>query len=329
MGEATLGRHIGNRAALWGGLCGLFPDLDLFVPFSDPVMSFTYHRSFSHSIFVLTLLTPLFVWLILKIHPNTRAYRFRWYGLVFLAFVTHILLDCLTVYGTQILWPLQTPPVMWSSIFIIDPAYSMPLFFGVVAALVLSRKTLRGHRISTICLAVSTMYLVWGIGAKLHVEHVARTSLEKQYISYDKLLTIPAPFNTLLWRVLVMDDNGYYEGFYSLLDDAPHVKLDHHPSDRHLLEGLDNHWPVKRLQWFTHGYYSVGKRVNEIMMTDLRMGSEPSYVFRFIIARRGNPHAQPIPSRRVRSKINWEMLGLVWQRIWTSEPERGNHHGAS
>jgi len=328
VGEATLGRHIGNRAALWGGVCGLFPDLDLFVPFTDPVMSFTYHRSFSHSIFVLTLLTPLFVWLILKVHPNTRRYRYRWYGLVFLAFATHVLLDCLTVYGTQILWPLPTPPVMGSSIFIIDPAYSVPLFLGVLAALVLSRRSFRGHRINTVCLALSTIYVIWGIGAKLHVEQVARTSLEQQGIPYTQLLTVPAPFNTILWRVLVMDDKGYHEGFYSLLDEAPHVKLNHYPSDRDLLEGIDSHWPVKRLQWFTHGFYSVGKWVDDVMITDLRMGSEPGYVFRFIVARMANPHAQPTPSRRVASEINWDMLGWIWERIWSTEPERGRHHGA-
>jgi len=144
VGEAVLGRRVGRRALLWGGLCGLLPDLDVLIPYADAVKSFTFHRGFSHSIFVLTALTPIFVWLILKFHPTTRAYRWGWFKLVFLAFVTHILLDGLTVYGTQILWPLPTPPVMWSAIFIIDPAYSIPLLVGVVAAVVMSRKIGRG-----------------------------------------------------------------------------------------------------------------------------------------------------------------------------------------
>ena len=140
VGEATLGREIGRRAMLWGGICGLFPDLDVLVPLGDAVKNFTYHRGPSHSLFVLAALTPLFVYVILKLHPRTTQYRIKWYALVYLAFATHVLLDCLTVYGTQILWPLNTPPVMWSTIFIIDPAYSIPLLFGVLAALILSRK---------------------------------------------------------------------------------------------------------------------------------------------------------------------------------------------
>ncbi|MCB1809635.1 MAG: metal-dependent hydrolase, partial [Candidatus Competibacteraceae bacterium] len=58
VGTAVLGRRIGYRAALWGGICGTLPDLDVFVPFGDPVADFTYHRSFSHSLLVLTALTP-------------------------------------------------------------------------------------------------------------------------------------------------------------------------------------------------------------------------------------------------------------------------------
>ena len=109
VGEAVLGKHIGNRAILWGGIFGLLPDLDVLIPFGDAVKDFTYHRGFSHSLFVLTALTPIFVWLVMKVHPSTAQYRNRWFSLVFLSLITHVLLDCLTVYGTQILWPLATP----------------------------------------------------------------------------------------------------------------------------------------------------------------------------------------------------------------------------
>jgi inner membrane protein len=112
VGEVALGRKIGNRAVLWGGICGMFPDLDVVIPLGDAVKDFTYHRSASHSLFVLTLLTPFFVWMIIKLHPKTNHYRNRLVALVFLAFTTHILLDCFTVYGTQAFWPLPIPPIM-------------------------------------------------------------------------------------------------------------------------------------------------------------------------------------------------------------------------
>jgi inner membrane protein len=320
VGEATLGRQAGRRAWMWGAFCGLFPDLDIFFPFADAVKRFTYHRGPSHSLFVLAALTPLFVWFILKFHPQTALFKKRWYGLVYLAFTTHVLLDCLTVYGTQIFWPLTTPPVMWSTIFIIDPAYSAPLFLGVLAALIVSRKKSWGHTANTVCLLLSTLYLLWSVGAKVYVTNLAHESMRQQNISYQKLLTVPAPFNTLLWRVLAIEDKGYYEGFYSMLDRNRSIQMTFYPSDKTLLAGLSNHWPVKRLQWFTHGFYAVKRQMDDIVMTDLRMGMEPFYVFQFKVGTVKNPHGRPTKIKRVAGQRRWDILRWVWHRIWSDSP---------
>jgi inner membrane protein len=329
VGEATLGRRVGRKAMLWGGFCGLFPDLDILIPFQDAVKDFTYHRSASHSLFVLALLTPVLVRMIVRLHPQTAVYRNRWYLLVFLALSTHVLLDCFTVYGTQIFWPLATPPVMGSTIFIIDPAYSIPLLAGVLGALLLSRKTTAGWMLNAAGLALSTFYLTWSAGAKIHVTEAARASLNRQGIGHEKLLTVPSPFNTVLWRILVMDTDagGYYEGFYSLLDGKREIRFVHYPSRTSLLEPVADHWPVRRLQWFTHGFYSVEKEGDSIVFTDLRMGMEPAYVFRFKVAAIEGENIRPKPSRRVASRPRWEQLRWVWQRIWQPDPAAARLYG--
>ena len=43
LGQAVLGRKLGWRAALAGGLVATIPDLDVMVPFDDPIADFTYH----------------------------------------------------------------------------------------------------------------------------------------------------------------------------------------------------------------------------------------------------------------------------------------------
>jgi inner membrane protein len=320
IGEATMGRQVGRKALLWGGLCGLFPDLDILVPFSDAVKDFTYHRSASHSLFVLAVLTPIFVRLILRRHPQTASYRSRWFLLVSLALATHVLLDSFTVYGTQIFWPLPTAPVMWSTIFIIDPAYSIPLLAGVLAALVLSRKTSTGWVFNAAGLALSTLYLTWTVGAKVYVTETAQTALDRQNIAYEKLLTVPSPFNTLLWRVLAVGDGGYHEGFYSLLDGKKDVTFTPYDSNEALLAPISGHWPIQRLKWFTHGFYAVDQEGEDIVFTDLRMGMEPGYIFRFKVAEVADGQVRPTPSRRVGSRIRWEQLSWVWQRIWQPSP---------
>ncbi|MFK8164237.1 MAG: metal-dependent hydrolase [Lewinella sp.] len=60
VGEAVLGRKVGNRAMLWGGLCGTLPDLDVFAnAVSDPMSALAYHRAFTHSLPFAFLVAPL------------------------------------------------------------------------------------------------------------------------------------------------------------------------------------------------------------------------------------------------------------------------------
>jgi inner membrane protein len=60
VGEAVLGRKVGNRAMLWGGICGTLPDLDVMAnAVSDPMSALAYHRAFTHSLAFAFLISPL------------------------------------------------------------------------------------------------------------------------------------------------------------------------------------------------------------------------------------------------------------------------------
>lgn len=317
VGSALIGRKVGWRATLWGAICGTVPDLDVFIPMGDAVADFTYHRSFSHSLFVLAALTPLFVWLILKIHPQTRDLRFRWGITIYAVFATHVLLDSFTVYGTQIFWPLSEYPVSLGSVFIIDPAYTLPLAVGGLFALVL-RHNAKGYRANIVGLILSTLYLAWGLGAQAHVQNLAHESLAKQEIEYQLLLAQPTPFNSILWRVVAVSEDHYRVGYYSLLDDSSEIDTVRTNSAPELLEGLDSHWPVQRLQWFTHGFYTVDSEEGSVVISDLRMGVEPNFAFRFKVAESGNPHPIPRLSTRIPEQRNWERLPSLMRRIWNA-----------
>ena len=319
VGEATAGRQVGRRALLWGAIAGTLPDLDVFIPLGDAVRDFTYHRSASHSLFVLLALTPLVVWLILKMHPGTAEHRRRWFAMVYLVFATHVLLDSFTVYGTQIFWPVVTTPMTWSTIFIVDPLYTVPLLLGIIAALITGRRYSWGHVANTFGLVLSTGYLMWTLGAKLHVEQVARSALQQQNIASTDVLTTPSPFNSLLWRILVVNDEHYYEGFYSVLDGDDSINFERYLREPELIEPLRTSWPVQRLQWFTKNFYAASLLDSDIVITDLRMGTEPEYVFRFKVGVMGNPHPHTAPVERLPGIRNYERLRWVWHRIWDKQ----------
>src|SRR5690606_14313985 len=134
--------------------------------------------------------------------------RFRqWWLAMWLVLVTHPLLDTMTVYGTQLLMPFTDHPFAIGSVFIIDLAYTLPLIVGVVAALRL--KNARGFKWNAVGLVLSTLYLVWGVVAQHHVERIARHSLVEQGINAKALLVTPAPFNTVLWRLVAIAPDQY------------------------------------------------------------------------------------------------------------------------
>jgi inner membrane protein len=316
VGEAVLGRKAGNKAVLWGGIAATLPDLDVFISLGDAVKDFTYHRSASHSLFVLALLTPVMVWLINKIHPASRECKGRWMLMIYLVFTTHVLLDSFTAYGTQIFWPVSTTPVSWSTIFIIDPLYTLPLLIGVIAALVMTRETGRGHLLNRFGLIASSMYLAWTVFAKFIVEQHFVDELQAQEISYQKVFTVPAPFNSLLWRAVVIDETGYYEAYYSIFDRDGQIRFRHYLSNNELLSGIEDYWPVQRLQWFSKGFYSVSLRQTDIVISDLRMGVEPDYAFQFKVGELSNPHAKPSLPQRIPVIRDLSILRPMWQRIW-------------
>ena len=316
VGEAVLGRKIGNKAMLWGAVIGTLPDLDVFVPLGDVVKDFTYHRSATHSLFMLALVTPVLVWLILKIHPALREHRMRWWLLVYLVFATHVLLDSFTAYGTQIFWPVSNTPIAWSTIFIIDPLYTLPLLIGVICALVTTRASSRGHRLNRAGLILSSLYLGWTVVASQLADSRFREALATQNVAYDQLYTTPAPFNSLAWRAVVIDERGYFEGWLSMFDDDNAIRFSHYPSERQLLAGIEDHWPVQRLLWFARGIYSVARIGNDIVISDLRMGVEPHYVFRFKVGEIGNPHAHPTVAEQLVPVRDLGRLPLLWARIW-------------
>ncbi len=305
---------------VWGAILGTLPDLDILIPLDGPVEDFVYHRGFSHSLFLLALVAPLFAWLITRIHPDSRDRYRQWWLLVFLVLEIGVLLDLLTIYGTQILWPFDTTPLAWPVLFIIDPLFTLPIVVGVSAAWFMNTKRPLGHRLNAAGLIIAMFYLGWAFGAREFVNHSVRQQLAAQGVRCEQLVSTPSPFNTLLWRFVGINGDRYFETYRSIFDGDTALVVNHYPRNLELLEGLEAHPPVAKLRWFTRGWYAASRVGDDIVMTDLRMGSEPDYVFSFTVARASKPG--PIPVRDVQrdADIDWSKLRWVWRRIWEPVP---------
>ena len=303
-----------RKALLAGAALGTLPDLDVAIRYGDAVKDFTFHRGFSHSLFVLAPFSAA-LWLVLRRWwTPVREAPLRWFAAIALVLLTHPLLDAHTAYGTQLFWPLDSPPVMWSTLFIIDPLYTLPLLVAVVAATI-SPATRRTSTVLASAIAISTAYVAWSWGAKLHVERLAGAELGRLGLVDAPLFSTPTPFNTLLWRIVVLTEDGYLEGYDSLLVDEQSIRFTPHTSRRDALEAASNVWAVNRLRWFAQDFVRAEVQDDRLVLTDLRMGAEPKYVFSHAVAEFGNPHWQAIPTELLPTQFSRDDVGKILRRI--------------
>lgn len=280
---ATLGSRLGGRALLIGGLVGTLPDLDSFIPMGNAIDNMTYHRGFSHSVFVLTLAAPVVAYAITRVIRDVRETYWPVALTVWLVLVTHAILDSLTTYGTQIFWPLPVEaPAAWPAVFIIDPLYTLALLAGVLCLWLMRRNRPRGIRINRALLAVSTVYLGLGLTGNMIVRANAEAHPDLQGM---RVFVQPTPFNILYWQVLAVDDSHYVTGLTTPLPSCPIAELARHERLTDAPHGFRPDESVRRLEWFTDGFYTYQDRGDSIAIADLRIGYHPDFVFSFEIAR--------------------------------------------
>jgi inner membrane protein len=259
--------------------------------------------------------------MIASVHPDTKRYYGRWVLLSLIVLEGSVLLDLLTIYGTQIFWPVDTTPMAIPILFIIDPFFTLPIFSGVLTVLLIKRHRTLGHRLNMVGLVLSLVYVAWAFGAAEFVERRVTEKLARQEVSYSRFLSSPAPFNTLLWRVVGIDKDRYFETYFSLFDRETPLFVDFYPRNLNLMAGIEEHPPVVKLRRFTRGYYAFSTVGEYVAMTDLRMGSEPDYVFRFKVAKLDGSHSAPIDDQRLKTTQDWRRLAWVWARIWNAMPQ--------
>lgn len=109
VGEAVLGKKIGNRAMLWGAFGGLLPDFDVFARFfMDDLGALAFHRGFMHSILFAIIAAAGMAWLTNQLY-RTATHRKTWYKTTVTVFILGIY--TLLFLGLRMILddPMRTP----------------------------------------------------------------------------------------------------------------------------------------------------------------------------------------------------------------------------
>jgi inner membrane protein len=225
-------------------------------------------------------------------------------------------LDSFTVYGTQLLWPLTEYPFGVSNLFIIDPLVTLPLLLGLIVASLPRIEPHTARKMNHLGLALSCIYMTWSLGAKVYIDQKVKTVLAQQGIDSSVYVSSPAPLNTFLWRIVVMAENRYYEGYASVFDSLSEVSLIAYPTSPSLLEGIEEQWNVSRLQWFTKGIYAVSLQEKNVVISDLRMGVQCAYAFNFVVGEKTDQGIKPVIAEEFSQRPELSEVSNIFSRIW-------------
>lgn len=318
VGEAVLGKKVGNRAMLWGAVAGTIPDLDVIANFFvDTVTAVELHRGFSHSIFFSLLFAPIFGWLVWILYKKKQASWRGWSLLFFWGLFTHPILDAFTTWGTQLFWPLKTR-LAFQNIFVIDPLYTLPFLMFLILAITQKRGTYRRIKYNRLGLSISSLYLIITLVFKGLAYQSFVTSLKKQNIDYTQIDIRPSPFNTILWMANIDTKDAYLIGEYSFFDSKP-ISFRSIPKNHELLNDLRQEDKVQRLITITEGWYAIDKKESRLFFNDLRFGllslasDEKQYAFSYELKSTiQGLEVIEVPKNRGDAQ---KLVSALWQRV--------------
>ena len=385
VGEAVLGRRIGNRAMIWGAVAGTIPDMDVLGKyFLSELDNLAFHRGISHSLlfcvlgalaigwvadrlyrsryhawlamctkaaaavivcFVVNFLTQIFApgaWWPVAVyiplvafwlwnHGQRRYFAGNWKApeadlrgwilLFFWGFLTHVLLDCFTTYGTQVFAPFSNQRVAWGTVSVVDPLYTLPFLICLLIAARFARNDARRTAWNRVGLAWSCLYLALTAVNHTHVQKTVEGALEEQSERYNQFMITPTIFNNLLWNVVVDGGDEFLLAQYSILDEVP-IAFHSVSKGYDLLQHMDADETIGVLQWFSAGYLNAVRREDGVLqLNDLRFGTfsgraenADDYIFRFELFER--ELGQPYGFKRAEGgppnmKAEEMMMGLI------------------
>ncbi|WP_281683591.1 hypothetical protein, partial [Thalassobaculum salexigens] len=155
-------------------------------------------------------------------------------------------------------------------------------------------------------------------------------------IEPDRTWATPMPFNTLFWRVIAIDGDRYLNLYIPLLGTQETVTAYTHSRGGPLLACIEDLPKAAELAAFSKGFFKVWEADGRILVSDLRMGVTPNYVFQFAVAERdGDALSEIVPVRLSTERgaadrdIDWLWTGILGERAVRPAEEDDLYTGES
>ena len=222
-----------GRAALWTCIAAAeFPDIDIVMAYFGGDTYLRWHRGFTHSAIMLPFWGALITWVFWE-WSGRKNFRLLWWASV-AGLASHLVLDWLTNYGTELLWPISDTRFALSWVFIVDPYVWAILLIGTVAAVWTQREW-----VAKTGLGVVGVFLLFCGVSRAYALHVYEASGVT-----GRTDAFPQPMDPLHWTI-VRDDGVAVHWVNGLRNDT---FIQFH--DDKLLPKADATQAVKTFRWF-------------------------------------------------------------------------------
>lgn len=121
-------------------------------------------------------------------------------------------------------------------------------------------------------------------------------------VTPDRLLATPTPFNTLLWRAIVIDGERSFNLYMPIFGGPEKATLYAYDRKLELKACAENDPRIAKVAHFSQGFYRMMERDGAVVIADLRMGLSPNYAFRFALGRLEDGTLVPASARRLEGR---------------------------
>jgi len=213
----------------------------------------------------------------------------NWQWLFFWSLLTHPILDCFTMYGTQLFAPFSDVRVSWATVSVADPMYTLPFLICLIIASRYFRTSNKRRMWNYLGIGLSSCYLLFTVFNKQHINKVYSDAFEKQGIAVERYVTNATIFTNILWSATAETKDHFYIGQYSMFDEVPieFAKVD---KNHRLLKNINTDPTIATLKWFSDNYFNVIDLGEKFQFNDLRFGTfngkitkPEDYIFKFYL----------------------------------------------
>ncbi|MGL4401725.1 MAG: metal-dependent hydrolase, partial [Luteolibacter sp.] len=200
------------------------------------------------------------------------------------AWSSHLLVDCLTVEGAALFWPISSQRVSFKLTHPGDFLVAIPLLAAVVALAILPEPVLkktRGKKLpppskrGKVCRwgwGISAGYVLLVLGLKLVASAGFDADLTRRGTESERRMEAPFPNNPLLWRSVVDQGADLWVGYRSVFElHSTPVRWTLYPKGAEALAGVAEMRETKTLIRLTDGWWISRPHAKGAWLGDLRL----------------------------------------------------------